>query len=75
MSSSGRVLTLSLAFFSAIITAHYTADLVAYLAVPMQTTHINTLKELTSQDKIRPLLLDGSNLVTLFNVRLCNDDS
>ena len=69
-SHSGRVLAVSLAFFTAILTAHYTADLVAYLAVPAAPSHIKTLEELTrpGQDKIKPLITEGTNLVELFRV-------
>ncbi|XP_063446900.1 glutamate receptor ionotropic, delta-1-like [Mytilus trossulus] len=64
--TSGRVMLGFWWVFTILMLASYTANLAAYLTVSITVQPINSLSELITQDKIKPLVKTGTSLHTLF---------
>lgn len=58
--------------FTILTSASYTANLAAFLTINMNAVPINTIYELAQQSQVKPLVKNGTNLYTLFQVtKIC----
>ena len=69
-SVAGRVVLGLWWVFTILTTASYTASLAAFLTFSMAQVPINSIYDLAAQSNILPLVKNGTNLYTLFKVRL-----
>ena len=67
-SVAGRVVLGLWWVFTILTTASYTASLAAFLTFSMAHVPINSIYDLAEQSQVLPLVKNGTNLYTLFNV-------
>ena len=67
-SVAGRVVLGLWWVFTILTTASYTASLAAFLTFSMAQVPINSVYDLAEQSQVLPLVKNGTNLYTLFNV-------